>query len=83
MARSENNKSITIAASNAGAIVKRFSTVETEAARIHAEREGAALARVIAGPGGIHLLMTDRHGTTLEIAEGRIAATVREQEPSE
>ena len=83
MARSENNKAIAIAASNAADVAKRFSAVTSEAKRIDDEMQGRAIMRALNGPDGLHVHMTDRHGTAIEIFEGKVAVSVRKQEPSE
>jgi len=72
----EKSKAITVAAQNAGAIASR-------AHRIQAEEAGRTIARAFLGKDGVHALLTDAHGTTIEIAEGKIALTVRQQQEAE
>ena len=71
------SKSIAVAAQSAGAIATRFSSVETEATRIHAEQSGARVVRALLGEQGIHAVLSDQHGATLEICGGQVAVSIK------
>jgi hypothetical protein len=68
------------AAESAGRVVARWNAVETEAARVHEEGQGRNLLRAVAGEDGIHAIIRDKHGATMEIAGGKIAVTIAAKE---
>jgi hypothetical protein len=72
------SKSLTIAASDAGGIMKRFQAVEAEAQRVHEESQGRALVRALLDSDGLHAVISDQHGATLEIAGGKVAVSVKQ-----
>jgi hypothetical protein len=68
---------VTVAAQSSAGVMARFNAVEAEARRISEEANGRTIARAFLGQDGVHALLTDEHGTTLEIAGGKIAVSVR------
>jgi hypothetical protein len=71
----KTSNAVTIAASNASAVAKRFAAVETEAQKIHAEQTGGKLVRAFMNGGSIHAVITDGK-TTLEVQDGKVALSV-------
>jgi hypothetical protein len=71
---------VTQAAGEAGRVMARWNAVETEAARVHEEGQGRNLLRAVAGEDGIHAIIRDKHGATIEIAGGKIAVTIAAKE---
>jgi len=63
----------------AAGVLKRFGAVETEANRIHGQEAGATFMRAVLDDNGLHVLATDQHGTTLEIAGGKLAVSVKSE----
>ena len=72
---------VTIAASAAGAVAKRFASVEAEASRIHAEQSGASLVRALLSGG--KLTWSFVWQITLEIMDGSVALSVAQAEGTE
>jgi hypothetical protein len=80
MAKLTTTNAVTIAASAAGAVAKRFAAVENEASRIHAEQSGAKLVRaLLQGGGKLHAVISDGK-STLEIMDGSVALSVAQAE---
>jgi hypothetical protein len=75
---SKKSTAVTLAAESAGAIAERFNAVEAEARRVAEEMEGRTIARAFLGKDGVHALLTDKHGVTIEIAAGQVGLTVKE-----
>jgi len=61
----------------AAGVLKRFAAVEADANRIHEEQGGRQIARAVMTDEGLHILMQDQHGTSLEIAGGKLAVGVK------
>ena len=59
------------------AAAKRLSALEEQAEALHAKTLLSCTARVVSTKdGGIHALLTDAHGVTMEIAGGEVAVAV-------
>jgi hypothetical protein len=69
---------VTVAAREAGAILARWGAVERAAQAVHEDDTGRKLVQALAGRDGIHALIRDQHGVTLEVAGGQIAVTIAE-----
>ena len=68
------------AAESAGKAMSRWNAVEDEAARVHEDGQGRNLLRAIVGEDGIHAIIRDKHGATMEIAGGKLAVTIAAKE---
>ena len=79
MKKSKGNNAISIAAADAATAITRFSAVEREAQRIHQEQTGSRLVRALLDGSGLHAVITDGKAT-LEIADGKVAVSVRQEE---
>jgi hypothetical protein len=64
----------------AGGHLRRFSAVEHEAERIASEQNGRAFVRAVLSDGKLHAIIQDECGAVLELAEGKIPLTVRNEE---
>ena len=71
---------VTIAARAAGAVMSRWNAVELAAQTVHEADTGRKLVQALAGKDGIHALVRDQHGVTMEIAAGKIAVTIAAKE---
>jgi hypothetical protein len=71
---------VTQAAQSAGRAMARWNAVETEAERVHEEGQGRNLLRAVAGEDGIHAIIRDKYGATMEIAGGKLAVTIAAKE---
>jgi hypothetical protein len=71
---------VTQAAGEAGRVMARWNAVETEAARVHEEGQGRAIARALFSPDGSHHVLLKTGATTLEIKNGAGAVTVQAKE---
>jgi hypothetical protein len=67
---------VTLAAGKAGAVMARWNAVELAAQAVHESDTGRKLVQAPAGKDGIHALVRDQHGVTMEIAGGKIAVTI-------
>jgi hypothetical protein len=67
---------VTAAAREAGAVMARWNAVEIAAQAVHESDTGRKLVQALAGQDGIHALVRDQHGVTMEIAGGKIAVTI-------
>jgi hypothetical protein len=79
MAKQLKSQAVTVAASTAGVVAKRFASVEAEASRIHAEQSGASLVRALLQGGKLHAVISDGK-STLEIMDGSVALSVAQAE---
>ena len=79
MAKQEKALTITQAAGLAATALSRFGAVEREAQRIHQEQTGSRLVRALLDGSGLHAVITDGKAT-LEIASGKVAVSVRQEE---
>jgi hypothetical protein len=70
---------VTVAASNAGTVAKRFASVEAEASRIHSEQTGGKLVRALLSGGKLHAVVTDGQ-STIEVCNGSVALSVAQPE---
>jgi hypothetical protein len=73
------SKAVTIAAREAGTVANRFSAVEIEAERIHAEQSGSKLVRALMTGGKMHAVISDGK-STLEVHDGVVALSVAQTE---
>jgi hypothetical protein len=79
MVKLTTTNAVTIAASAAGAVAKRFASVEAEASRIHAEQTGGKLVRALLSGGKLHAVISDGK-STIEIMDGSVALSVAQAE---
>ena len=70
---------VTQAAREAGSVMARWNAVELAAQAVHEADTGRKLVQV-AGKDGVHALIRDQHGVTMEIAGGKIAVTIAAKE---
>jgi hypothetical protein len=68
------------AAAAAGRAMARWNAVETDAARVHEEGQGRAIARALFTPDGSHHVILQTGGTTMEIKDGAVAVTIAAKE---
>lgn len=80
--KEKSHNAVTVAASKAGSIATRFSAVEAEAERIHAEQSGAKLVRAMMNGSGLHAILSDGKAT-LEICDGAVALSVSDRKSAE
>jgi hypothetical protein len=71
---------VTQAAREAGSVMARWQAVELAAQAVHESDTGRKLVQAIAGKDGVHALIRDQHGVTLEIAGGTVAVSVAAKE---
>jgi hypothetical protein len=71
---------VTQAAREAGAIMARWQAVELAAQAVHEADTGRKLVQALAGKDGVHALIRDQHGVTMEIASGKLAVTIAAKE---
>jgi hypothetical protein len=71
---------VTLAAREAGSIMARWQAVELAAQTVHEADTGRKLLQALAGKDGVHALIRDQHGVTMEIAGGKIAVTIAAKE---
>ena len=74
------NHSVAIAAESAGRALERFAAVEQAAQAAHEEMTGRAMVRAMLDGNGLHAVISDGKAT-LEIANGRVAVSVKQEEP--
>jgi hypothetical protein len=67
---------VTAAARAAGTVMARWQAVELAAQAVHESDTGRKLVQALAGKDGVHALIRDQHGVTMEIAGGKIAVTI-------
>jgi hypothetical protein len=82
MKKQAKSQAVTIAASSAGAVAKRFVSVEAEASRIHAEQSGSKLVRALLSGGKFHAVISDGK-STLDVMDGSVALSVAQAEEEE
>jgi hypothetical protein len=70
---------VTQAAREAGSVLARWQAVEAQAARVHEEGQGRAIARALFTPDGSHHVL-QTGGTTMEINDGAVAVTIAAKE---
>jgi hypothetical protein len=83
MAKSLTKQSIpavTQAAREAASVMARWQAVELAAQAAHEADTGRKLVQALAGKDGVHALIRDQHGVTMEIAGGKIAVTIAAKE---
>ena len=71
---------VTQAAREAGSVLARWQAVEAQAARVHEEGQGRAIARALFTPDGSHHVILQTGGTTMEINDGAVAVTIAAKE---
>jgi hypothetical protein len=71
---------VTAAAESAGKAMSRWNAVEADAARVHEEGQGRAIARALFSPDGSHHVILQTGGTTMEIKDGAVAVTIAAKE---
>ncbi len=76
MAKKNQVVAVTKAAQSAGALVSRFSAVESTATRIHQEQSGASLVRALLKGGRMHAVISDECGSTIEVSDGNVMLSV-------
>ena len=64
------------AACEAGSVMACCQAVEIAAQAVHEADTGRKLVQAMAGADGVHALIRDQHGVTMEIAGGKIAVTI-------
>jgi hypothetical protein len=67
---------VTIAAREAGSVMARWQAVELAAQAVSDADTGRKLVQAFAGKDGVHALIRDQHGVTMEIASGKLAVTI-------
>ena len=67
---------VTQAAREAGSVMARWNAVELAAQAVSETDTGRKLVQAMAGADGVHALIRDQHGVTMEIAGGKIAVTI-------
>ena len=67
---------VSLAAREAAAVMARWQAVELAAQTAHEADTGRRLVQAMAGKDGVHALIRDQHGVTMEIAGGKIAVTI-------
>jgi len=82
MAKLTTTNAVTVAASTAGTVAKRFASVEAEASRIHTEQSGASLVRALLSGGKLHAVVTDGQ-STIEVRNGSVALSVTQPDTEE
>jgi hypothetical protein len=82
MKKQVKSQAVTIAASSAGSVAKRFASVEAEASRIHSEQSGSRLVRALLSGGKLHAVVTDGR-STIEVCNGSVALSVAQAEEEE
>jgi hypothetical protein len=83
MAKDNKIKSVpavTHAAESAGKAMARWQAVELAAQAVSDADTGRKLVQAFAGKDGVHALIRDQHGVTMEIAGGKIAVTIAAKE---
>jgi hypothetical protein len=83
MAKDNKIKSVpavTAAAREAASVLARWNAVELAAQDVHESDTGRKLVQALAGKDGVHALIRDQHGVTMEIAGGKIAVTIAAKE---
>jgi hypothetical protein len=68
------------AAESAGKAMSRWNAVEADAARVHEEGQGRAIARALFSPDGSHHVILQTGGTVMEIKDGSVAVTIAAKE---
>jgi hypothetical protein len=63
----------------AAAAGKRMQALEAQAEEIHARTMQTCTARIVSGPDGVHALIRDSHGVTVEISGGNVALAVAKE----
>ena len=71
---------VTQAAREAGSVMARWNAVELAAQAVSETDTGRKLVQAMAGADGVHALIRDQHGVTMEIAGGKIAVTIAAKE---
>jgi hypothetical protein len=71
---------VTAAAREAGVAMARWNAVEAQAAHVHEESQGRAIARALFTPDGSHHVILQTGGTTMEIKDGSVALTIAAKE---
>jgi hypothetical protein len=82
MKKQVKSQAVTIAASSAGSMAKRFASAEAEASRIHSEQSGSKLVRALLQGGKLHAVISDGK-STIEIMDGQVALSVAQSEEAE
>ncbi len=82
MKKQAKSQAVTVAASNAASMAKRFASVEAEASRIHSEQSGSKLVRALLSGGKLHAVISDGK-STIEIMDGQVALSVAQSEEAE
>lgn len=75
----KTNQAVTAAAQTAGTALARAEEIQTFAQRLFRPDGGQSIRAVMSG-GNLHLVMTDKHGTTLEVSNGQAAIAVGQAE---
>jgi adenine C2-methylase RlmN of 23S rRNA A2503 and tRNA A37 len=76
----ERAKRIRETAREAGTVMARWQAVELAAKAVHESDTGRKLVQAMAGKDGVHALIRDQHGVTMEIACGKLAVTIAAKE---